>query len=558
MASIEGRVIYNQTRLGTTGVGIPNVPVCLYCDATLKGCIARTDNIGNYSFTDVPNQKYRIIECWGSAGIAPTLSYITDAVDMTTYPKAADPPISVIVPAVVGANGLNSYSPNTLFVQINNADSLNNNFYDGPINNRPLSLTGGSLVGPNLITAADNGTWGSLPDGSPVNTIPAKTPYPGLINGLEYVGVYPPTAEQVTIDNITAPGDDNYDEWWLIPDHTTGMETGRMLVVNGGNPGAIFFRQTLTVKPHTYYCLTMWITNMNNPAKLSHLSDPAMGIKIITPDGNVLYNQVLKTLPPTTIPQWTQLGGYGYTEGYTTITVELSTQNPDPIGNDFSVDDIVLKEVSYDDLIVVDKDADPAPITVGETMTYTVTIRNKGSTIAKGVSFKDTLQSDIAFIPGSLKLNGSPTAYIPSDGFLIGDMNPSEIIKVTYQVKVNSCKINPIKNTAQVSYVFFTSQSGDIFDRTVTATSTVNIMAFNLRQSSIDVVESVTLEQKAISALINAEGQKIQNFIKSSQLSYSEAIKLNSSVTGTLNSLLNLETILQEKIEIVKDQIGEC
>lgn len=35
--------------------------------------------------------------------------------------------------------------------------------------------------------------------------------------------------------------------WWRIADHTIGNETGRMMVVNGFNPGAVFFRDVVSV-----------------------------------------------------------------------------------------------------------------------------------------------------------------------------------------------------------------------------------------------------------------------------------------------------------------------
>lgn len=39
--------------------------------------------------------------------------------------------------------------------------------------------------------------------------------------------------------------------WWRIADHTAGNETGRMMVVNGSDPGAVFFRDTVMVQPNT-------------------------------------------------------------------------------------------------------------------------------------------------------------------------------------------------------------------------------------------------------------------------------------------------------------------
>ena len=50
--------------------------------------------------------------------------------------------------------------------------------------------------------------------------------------------------------------------WWRVADHTQGNETGRMLVVNGYNPGAVFFRAEVAVEPNHYYLFTAWILNL--------------------------------------------------------------------------------------------------------------------------------------------------------------------------------------------------------------------------------------------------------------------------------------------------------
>ena len=56
--------------------------------------------------------------------------------------------------------------------------------------------------------------------------------------------------------------------WWRIADHTQGNETGRMMIVNGFNPGSVFL-DTVAVQPNTNYLFTAWIMNLfsNRPSE---------------------------------------------------------------------------------------------------------------------------------------------------------------------------------------------------------------------------------------------------------------------------------------------------
>ena len=78
-----------------------------------------------------------------------------------------------------------------------------------------------------------------------------------------------------------------YTSWWRIADHTAGNETGRMMVVNGSDPGAVFFRDTVTVQPNTNYLFTAWILNL---FKVTGYPNPELGVRILNPEGDVLYS----------------------------------------------------------------------------------------------------------------------------------------------------------------------------------------------------------------------------------------------------------------------------
>ncbi len=71
------------------------------------------------------------------------------------------------------------------------------------------------------------------------------------------------------------------------------------------------------------------------------------------------------------------------------------------------------------------------------------------------------------------------------------------------------------------------------------------------KDSITDIVESVALEQTALSHILNAEGEKIQKILESENKS--DVLKVNESVQTTINSITRLETILQGKLELFKD-----
>ena len=98
----------------------------------------------------------------------------------------------------------------------------------------------------NLITDADNGTFGEFTAGTPANTGAPSEPYPGVTPDFTYVlpnpSQFTPLDGEYTVQNImTDSMSSTIGAWWRIADHTVGNETGRMMIVNGFNPGAVFF-----------------------------------------------------------------------------------------------------------------------------------------------------------------------------------------------------------------------------------------------------------------------------------------------------------------------------
>ena len=75
--------------------------------------------------------------------------------------------------------------------------------------------------------------------------------------------------------------------------------------------------------------------------------------------------------------------------------------------------------------------------TIGEKLTYTITIENVGNINATDVVFVDYTPHHSIFVLGTVTVNGVPHPdYNPSAGFNLNTMVPGQIITVVYQVQV--------------------------------------------------------------------------------------------------------------------------
>ena len=67
-----------------------------------------------------------------------------------------------------------------------------------------------------------------------------------------------------------------------------------------------------------------------------------------------------------------------------------------------------------------------------------------------------------------------------------------------------------------------------------------------MAQAVTDLLESIALEETALSHILNAEGEKIQKVL---------AQELNESVVNMVSAVSNLELILKDKLEFVANNL---
>lgn len=197
---------------------------------------------------------------------------------------------------------------------------------------------------------------------------------------------------------------------------------------------------------------------------------------------------------------------------------------------------------------VITKSASKSNIIVGQINTYTITIDNSLSTLPMtNVYLSDALQSGTSYVAGSTVIGtNAPVNADPSvgQGIAIGTIAAGAKLTVSFQVKVDSLpNPNPLLNQAVVTTIINAQPE-------TLASNTIEVRVVTAREQAVtDIIESVALEQAALSHILNAEGEKLQ---KISQLSVSgdQLLAVNKSVSSMVNSVSRLEMVLQSKLEI--------
>lgn len=470
MATISGRVIFDRDRSLTINggdSGLVNIPVVLQNIDTSLRLTVLTDAAGNYSFINVPNGAYRLVESYGAAGGVPSPGDFSLAV-AGSIPLGVNPPVTAAPNPPPGTTNLDSITPDTLLITVSGSNLSNLNFFNGPVIYTPIEAIldpCAVISGDNLIQAADYGTFGTFPQGTPANTGAPVEPYPGVTPDFIYVlpnpNTYTPFGGEYTVQNIMNNAlSEVIGAWWRIADHTAGNETGRMMVVNGDNPGAVFFRDVVAVQPETNYLFTAWILNL---FRVGGYPDPELGVRILDENGGVLYSATLGTLIPPNVnaPEWKQIGSVINSRNNTSLTVEFLSEGPEVIGNDYAIDDISFNEIQVPRFIPV-KTVDRQTADVGETVRFTVTLTNTCQSPLTSLIFRDLMPNGLTFVPGSVTVNNTAVpAANPEIGFALPDLAGGETVTVSFEALVTSVPVpNPALNHATVSYSYTPVEGG--------------------------------------------------------------------------------------------------
>lgn len=76
-------------------------------------------------------------------------------------------------------------------------------------------------------------------------------------------------------------------------------------------------------------------------------------------------------------------------------------------------------------------------------------------------------------------------------------------------------------------------------------------------QAITDIIQSVALEETALSHILNAEGEKIQKMVAMKDVSAEVLLATNKSVESMVNAVSRLEMILHSKLALFQDCLCE-
>ncbi|MEG0994864.1 MAG: hypothetical protein RSE91_02730 [Bacilli bacterium] len=70
-----------------------------------------------------------------------------------------------------------------------------------------------------------------------------------------------------------------------------------------------------------------------------------------------------------------------------------------------------------------------------------------------------------------------------------------------------------------------------------------------------DIIESIAMEESGISHILNAESEKLNKIISNPDVTAADLINANKSVKNTVDTIINLEMNLKNKLNLFSSEI---
>ena len=77
----------------------------------------------------------------------------------------------------------------------------------------------------------------------------------------------------------------------------------------------------------------------------------------------------------------------------------------------------------------------------------------------------------------------------------------------------------------------------------------------SLDQAVVDLMESIALQESALSHILCAETQKMKAALSMEELDLCKLLEVNDSATNMVHAVANLELVLKEKLEFIANNL---
>lgn len=540
MSTVTGKVIFNSTSSATVSdpenIAIPNISVALL-DSNNNGLIIETDSEGIFTFINIPSGEYRLYEVALLKPTADNPGNFNESQEIL-FINESDPTVDQIKILPEGTNDIVSLSPNLVFITVENEDIKDLYFLDSPRILIYLPLNQYSVVGENLITAIDNGTWGSYPAGTSVGTSPNVEPYKLQDEGINtefytafsYVQYDNRPYYEISIGGNVHDGDysvvnittndafKQYGGWWNL---STGDERDRFAIINGDYPGQPFFQTSIDgLEPDTNYVFYTWFCNID----ISKTEErPRLAVRIVDSTGNRLFNENLSnTFPATNIPTWNQVGTIFKTENYTTsqtrFFLQFLSEGDTAAGNDFACESVFLFKLQTSAVTAINKTVDNRFAREGDVLLYTLTFTNTSLFTITNVYLEENISPYVIINRSSLVINNvpSPSSWGANDIINLPNVNSGKTVTISFTVivKDNLESKTVIKNNATLVYSY-SLETGTNTNRIVSNTVETFVGICDCPQYPIGVTGATGPAGPAgpVAKLGSAEMQEIVNLL---------------------------------------------
>ncbi|HIE8453667.1 TPA: beta strand repeat-containing protein [Bacillus cereus] len=158
-----------------------------------------------------------------------------------------------------------------------------------------------------------------------------------------------------------------------------------------------------------------------------------------------------------------------------------------PLASRSTTSNPVSTQINSGEIALV-KSVDKTFVTIGDTLSYSISLSNPGNVTSQNIIFTDVLPEGITFISGTLT-NDSGTQQIgnPATGIQIGNINPGSTATIVINALVtNIPSINPISNFSSVQFAHVVDPS----QPSVSQTNLSNTVSTTIKSAILTTTKS--------------------------------------------------------------------